>query len=104
LLQVCCNKGSLTCALWRAVLATDLVRQDHDASRRPARVGAEPTEHACDRDRLGRVGDGREARWYALPDALVRSDLVAAALGLAQKVGEVLVVDEQHVVEQPAMK
>ena len=35
-------------------------------------------------------------------DALVRSALVVVALVLAQKVGKMLVVDEQHVVEQLA--
>jgi hypothetical protein len=68
--------------------------------RCPAIVDVEPAEHARDRDRLRRVGDRQGTRWYALLDALVRSALVEVALVLAQKVGKMLVVDEQHVVEQ----
>ena len=82
------------------MLATDLVRQDRDASCRPAIVDVEPAEHARDRDRLRRVNDRQGTRWYALLDALVRSALVEVALVLAQKVGKMMVVDEQHVVEQ----
>src|SRR5215468_8254117 len=59
------------------LLATDLVREDHDASRRPAIVDGEPAEQARDRDRLRRVGDRQGTRWYALLDALMRSALHA---------------------------
>src|SRR5213078_4828566 len=82
------------------VLATELIRRDPHGSRRPTVVDVKPAEHAHDRDRLGRV-DGRHlSRRYALVQALVRAALVEIALVSAQKRGEVLVVDEQHMVEQ----
>src|SRR3954466_1992162 len=84
------------------VLATDLVRQDHDASRCPAIVDVEPTEHARDRDRLGHVRDRQGSRWCALLDALVRSALCEVVLVSGKRVGKMLIIDEQHVVEQLA--
>jgi hypothetical protein len=84
----------------RVVLATELIRRDHHGSRRPTVVDVKPAEHAHDRDRLGRVDGRHMSRRYALVQALVRAALVEIALVSAQKRGEVLVVDEQHMVEQ----
>ena len=51
---------------------------------------------------LGRVGDRHGSRRYALAQALVRATLVEIVLVSAQKRSQVLVVDEQHMIEQLA--
>jgi hypothetical protein len=66
----------------RAVLATDAIQLDHDASRGSAVVGVKSTEHARDHGRLGRVRSGRKGYGYALAQPLVRPALVEVALVL----------------------
>lgn len=64
--SVSCASASIVSA--PPVLATHLIRPDHDASRRLAVVDVKPAKHAPDRDRPGRVHVDRGAGRHELPD------------------------------------
>jgi hypothetical protein len=59
--------GNMVMPTWETpVLATDVIRRDHDSSRRPAVVDVKPAEQARDPDRLGRVDVQDGIRRHAL--------------------------------------